>query len=81
MKMRIVILALVILGTISSAHAQYGRNRANYRTCSNLEPVCVNNNAKVAGAATKCAAAKAKCMTSGIWTGLDGRTVANVDKQ
>jgi hypothetical protein len=41
--MRIVILAIIVIGTISSAHAQY---RANYRTCSNLVPVCMNNNAK-----------------------------------
>jgi hypothetical protein len=77
MKMHIVILAIIVIGTISSAHAQY---TANYRTCSNLVPVCMNNNAKVAGVAAKCDAARRKCMETGTWTGLDGRPVS-ADKQ
>ena len=42
--MRKIVLAIVLLSIASSAHAQVGRNRANYRTCSNVVPVCINNN-------------------------------------
>jgi len=79
--MRIVILAIIVIGTISSAHAQVRTNRADYRTCSNLEPICVNNNAKVAGVAAKCAAVKAKCMQTGVWSGIDGTRSVTADKQ
>jgi hypothetical protein len=77
-EMRSVLLVIIVIGTISSAHAQYG---ANYRTCSNLTPVCINNYAKQANASARCNAVRVECMRTGIWTGLDGRTIVSAEKK
>ena len=73
--MRKIVLAIVLLSVASSAHAQVGRNRANYATCSGSVPVCINLSQGKADAAVKCRAAGAECMKTGIFVGpYSGRT-------
>ncbi len=67
--MRKIVLAIVLLSIASSAHAQVGRNRANYRTCSNVVPVCINNNTSKPDAPARCRTAGAECMKTGIFVG------------
>jgi hypothetical protein len=65
--MRKIVLAIVLLSVTSSAHAQI--NRANYRTCSNVVPVCINDNTSKSDAPARCRAAGAECMKTGIFVG------------
>jgi hypothetical protein len=81
--MKNMFLAIIILGVTSSAYAQVGRNRANYRTCTNIVPVCINNGntRKEKNVTARCASARQKCMETGIWTSpYTGQTQA-ADKQ
>ena len=73
--MRKIIVVIALFSVTSSAHAQVGRNRANYATCSGSVPVCINVSQGKADAAAKCRAAGAECMKTGIFVGpYSGRT-------